>query len=65
MNIEQLIKQEESEKLEFKENFDRETIETVGAFSNTRGGIILIGVSDKGVCKGINVGKNTIKKWKH
>jgi len=63
MNIEQLIKQEESEKLEFKENFDRETIETVGAFSNTRGGIILIGVSDKGVCKGINVGKNTIKKW--
>ncbi|MCD6221372.1 putative DNA binding domain-containing protein [bacterium] len=64
MDIEQLIKQEESEKLEFKENFDKETIETVGAFSNTRGGIILIGVSDKGACKGINVGKNTIKKWK-
>jgi ATP-dependent DNA helicase RecG len=63
MNIEQLIKQGESEKLEFKENFDRETIETVGAFSNTKGGIILIGISDKGVCKGITAGKNTIKKW--
>ncbi|GBD39151.1 hypothetical protein HRbin37_01418 [bacterium HR37] len=30
-----LIQKEESETIEFKENFDKETIETVSAFANT------------------------------
>lgn len=43
----------ESETLEFKENFDRENVETAGTFANTKGGLILVGVSDKGLIKGI------------
>ena len=43
----ELIRAGESETTEFKKNFDRETIETAGAFSNTKGGAILIGVSNK------------------
>lgn len=50
-NIIELIKQGESTSLEFKETFDKETVETVGAFANTKGGSVLIGVSDKGKIK--------------
>lgn len=58
-----LIKKGESESLEFKENFDRETIETAAAFANTKGGLILIGVSDKGSLKGIQASAKTQKDW--
>ena len=36
--LREVIKKGESETVEFKENFDKETIETVGAFANTKGG---------------------------
>lgn len=58
-----IIKKGESETLEFKESFDRETIETAAAFANTNDGIILIGVSDKGEIKGIQTGKESINVW--
>ena len=37
----------ESETEEFKTSFDKNTIETLVAFANTRGGDVLIGVSDR------------------
>lgn len=46
--LKKLLASGETETAEFKENFDKETIETAGAFANTKGGIILIGVFDKG-----------------
>ena len=55
MDIEKLIQKGESKNTEFKQNFDRETIETAAAFTNTKGGIILIGVSD-------NVNKDVLKR---
>jgi ATP-dependent DNA helicase RecG len=58
-----LIKKDESETLEFKENFGEEVIETAVAFSNKDGGIILVGVNNKGEIKGISVGKETLKEW--
>lgn len=58
-----LIKKEESEDMERKESFDKETIETIGAFANTGGGTILVGVSDKGEIKGVKLGKDTINHW--
>jgi len=63
MNIKELIEKGESETLEFKENFDKGAIEAAVAFSNLEGGIILIGISDKGEAKGASVGKETLKEW--
>lgn len=61
--LKKLIKKGESETVEFKENFDKETIETAVAFANTKGGVILIGLSDKSKIKGIQVEKETRKNW--
>ena len=43
----QRIAQDENTTTEFEENFDQEVLETAAAFTNTDGGTILIGVSDK------------------
>lgn len=61
--IAELIKKGESENTEFKENFDKEAIETAVAFANTKGGVILIGFSDKGKVNGVQIGKETLKDW--
>ncbi len=61
--LKEIIKKGESETMDFKENFDREAIETAGAFSNSNGGTIIIGVSDKGTIKGTQIGKETINDW--
>ncbi|MBU4189611.1 MAG: helix-turn-helix domain-containing protein [Candidatus Thermoplasmatota archaeon] len=58
-----MIEDGESEKIEFKETFDKDTIETVVGFANTTGGVILIGVSDKGKVKGVQVGRDSLKDW--
>ncbi|MDD3042326.1 MAG: helix-turn-helix domain-containing protein [Methanosarcinaceae archaeon] len=63
MNLQELIKSGESETLEFKEKFDDRTVESAVAFANTKGGLILIGVSDKGVVTGVDIGKETLAKW--
>jgi len=61
--LREVIKKGESETVEFKENFDKETIETVGAFANTKGGNIFIGVSDKGKVIGVRLTKETTNSW--
>ena len=61
--IKNLIKKEESETLEFKENFDKEAIEVAVAFANAKGGEILIGVKDNGEIKGVKIGKESLKNW--
>ena len=62
MDIRALIKQGESETLEFKESLQLkdEIGETISALSNLKGGIILVGVSDKSDIKEIQVGKKTL-----
>ena len=63
MDLQTLIKSGESETLEFKEKFDDRTVESAVAFANAKGGMILIGVSDKGNITGVDVGKETLAKW--
>ncbi len=62
MDLKELISQGESEILEFKESLqlENEIGKSVSAFSNSKGGIILIGVSDKREIKGVQTGKKTI-----
>jgi len=57
-----LIALGESETLEFKESFGDEAMETIGAFSNARGGVLLIGVKDSGEISGCQIGSNTLEE---
>ena len=63
MDIEKIISQGESEITEFKKSTGewKEIIETICAFSNTRGGEILIGINNSGEVKGVEIGKNTLE----
>ncbi|HEX29463.1 TPA: transcriptional regulator [Candidatus Poribacteria bacterium] len=61
--LEKLLQEGESEVVEFKENLDNEALETISAFANTKGGMLLIGVRDDGTVKGITLGKETLRDW--
>jgi len=61
--LKQVIEQGESETIEFKESFGNEAIETVGAFANTKGGVILIGVNRRGNIIGVQATQETLKDW--
>ncbi len=51
----------ESERVEFKESFNDEALEVIGAFANASGGTLFIGVSDSGKITGLQIGKKTIE----
>ena len=61
--IHELLALGESQTLEFKTSFDRETIETLVAFANAQGGTVLVGVADGGAVRGITLGKETLNDW--
>ncbi|MBU3902464.1 MAG: putative DNA binding domain-containing protein [Candidatus Thermoplasmatota archaeon] len=58
-----LNKKKESETVEFKKSLRewKEIVETVSAFSNTKGGTIFVGVEDSGNVVGIAVGKKSLE----
>jgi len=62
-SIAELIRKGEGETIEFKRSLAelREIVETICAFSNTRGGIVLVGVNDKGEVVGVDVSRSTIE----
>lgn len=57
-----ILKQGESLTVEFKESFQEEALLTIGAFANTQGGVLLIGVNDSGSPTGVTVGKSTLRE---
>lgn len=61
--IRKYISQSESETLELKKSTGewKEIIETISAFANTKGGIIIVGISSKGKATGIQIGEKTIE----
>ena len=63
MNLKELIAKGESETLEFKKSLSewREIVETVSAFSNTKGGTIVVGIGDDERIHGVAIGKSTIE----
>ena len=58
-----LIQNSESEILELKESTGewKAIIKTISAFANTRGGAVVVGISDKGEISGVRIGKRTIE----
>jgi ATP-dependent DNA helicase RecG len=63
--LKSLISQGESDTLEFKTNFNKEAIESCGAFANTRGGHLLIGVAGNGTVTGVQIGDETFNHWRN
>ena len=57
--LNKILRSNESETLEFNSSFDKETVETIVAFSNCVGGTILIGVENRGNVVGVGIGKET------
>jgi len=62
MNLKEVVLCGESESLEFKESLQLkdEIGESISSFSNSKGGTILIGVSDKREIRGVQVGRKTV-----
>ena len=58
-----IIKRGESDSLEFKASFCKEVIESIVAFSNTKGGKVIIGVLDNKDIAGISLSDESIQTW--
>jgi ATP-dependent DNA helicase RecG len=58
-----IIQQGETENIEFKQTFSKSVIETLVAFSNTKGGKVLIGINDKKEVRGVTINEETVQKW--
>ena len=63
--IKNIINQGESDILEFKSSFSKEVIESIVAFSNTKGGKIIIGCSNSKNIIGTTVAEESIQKWQN
>ena len=61
--IKSKIQQGESSTVEFKTSFSDEAIVALNAFANTKGGIVLIGVNNKGKIVGTQINKESIVEW--
>jgi len=62
--IKNIIELGENQTVEFKSSFNDSAIETISAFSNTKGGSLFIGIDNNGEpIKGFSVGIETIQKW--
>ncbi len=55
--LKKIIRQGESETVEFKSSFDIAAIETLVAFANVGGGVVLVGVADSGKIVGVQRAK--------
>lgn len=64
-NLIHIIRQGENENTEFKQNFNRQTIETIVAFANSRGGNVVIGISDKKTITGTQITAESIPHWQN
>lgn len=51
--IESIVAAGEGYHIEFKESLDKSFVEEVCAFANSNGGKVFLGISDKGVIKGV------------
>lgn len=60
-NLTTLIPEGESGKLEFKTSFNQEVIESVCAFANKKGGVVVIGLKSKDKVLGVQVGSETLQ----
>ena len=58
-----ILPKAESEFVEFKSTFNVSVIESLVAFANTKGGTVYVGVSDKGLVKGVEIAAESVQNW--
>jgi len=63
MDIFEILKKGESETVEFKTRFNKETIVSLVAFANTKGGKVVVGVDNKGRVMGTDVRPETVQRY--
>jgi len=63
--IKNIISQGENEQTEFKQTFNRQAIETLVAFANSKGGNVIIGVSNDKSIIGIKITTESIQNWQN
>jgi len=63
MKIMDLKNLKESQNIEFKSSFDKETIMTLTAFANSEGGKVIIGMNDNGQVRGTEVNPETEQRY--
>jgi len=63
LDLADIIATGESEVVDFKASFGKEAVETLSAFANHKGGMLLVGVDDSGLVVGIRQGPETIQRW--
>jgi ATP-dependent DNA helicase RecG len=63
MKTEDITKLKESQKVEFKSSFDKETIISLAAFANTNGGKVIVGMNDKGKVSGTDILPETEQRY--
>ena len=61
--IKSILDKGEGITVEFKSSFNTEVIETLVAFSNTRGGSVLIGISNELKISGVTINSESIQIW--
>jgi ATP-dependent DNA helicase RecG len=62
-NLLERIRNGENETTEFKTNFSKDTIETLVAFANKKGGMVLVGVDNQAKIVGTTVANESVQKW--
>jgi predicted HTH transcriptional regulator len=63
LDIQRILQTGEGLHSEFKTSFKEDVIETLVAFSNAKGGVVYVGISDNADISGVNLGKETIQNW--
>jgi ATP-dependent DNA helicase RecG len=61
--IEGILSSQESEKLEIKASFNSDAIISIAAMANKKGGMVIIGVSDRKEIIGVSVKDETLQLW--
>ena len=63
--LQNIISKGENEKVEFKESFNKQTIETLVAFANAKGGKVILGVTNKNEIVNVKLAKESIQTWQN
>lgn len=62
-DLKEIIRLGEGETIEFKSSYGNEAIETLVAFTNTRGGSVIIGINPANKITGVKTSPETIQNW--